>query len=250
MFFELMNEGLKLQSYHVVGYSAGGIFACCYAHMYGKLKSVRSSIFISSVGACDTPNATAEMPFLFKTMWYLVSNHKKLAKIGISFDQSKYRRNPIDATVEGFKVYGEPTKTQIKQPNILRYFLINGYEAISNEHGEMSDCREILLYGEKWKFSMSEVVCPVIIYHGTADTGCVPAMAKHLYQLITGVEAPPVPLYKPSEDEDETDEDGVEKEKEEKEEEKEKKEEQQTEEKKKEENTKPTAEEKHKQRTT
>ncbi|ETO33597.1 midasin like protein, partial [Reticulomyxa filosa] len=83
--------------------------------------------------------------------------------------------------------------TQIKEPDILRFFLIGGYETISSEFGEESDCREVLLFGEKWAFVASEIVCPVAIYHGTHDTGCVPAMAKHTYKLITGNNAPDIP---------------------------------------------------------
>ena len=77
MIVNCKNLNVKLNNYHVCGYSAGGPLSYCYSSMYSN--EIISIIPISSVGLYNTPNCFNNMSFMFETFWYLIGNHKTIS---------------------------------------------------------------------------------------------------------------------------------------------------------------------------
>jgi len=195
-------QQMKLKTYHVVGYSAGGPFASCYCSLYSKehnkLKNnderkdennnciLKSCILISAVGPPDTPQASDGMTSKFKLAWWLVNNNQTMAKWAINLDHWSGKDDMLEHLVQDFKEYGGKDAIMIKDNKILKSFLISRYETEANENGFNSEMRENLLYGTPWTCKLSDIVCPVTIFAGTKDQGCTPNMAKFMYESITG----------------------------------------------------------------
>ena len=177
-------QHLDIQTYHVIGYSAGGPSACCYAAMYSKQHQMRSLTLISSVGPPDTPNAYGQMTFLSKIGWFIVCNaNKTLIDFAANIDSKSSAGKLITKTVEDFGRCCGYDEQMILNPNVLKTFLQSKFEAQSVEITEdKSENRLLFLYGTPWGIRFEDIHCPLFVYNGVDDTSCVPNMASFIFE--------------------------------------------------------------------
>jgi len=188
--FQLI-EKLSIEEYHIIGYSAGGIPASCFACLHSnkakpKLKSLS---LISSVGPHDTPNVYSDMVFVNKLAWYLVLKHQKLSAWAFKEELHKEHQKPIECLVETYVQMGGLDEEKIKDSSILRALLISSYEVQASENGNNCTLKIGLSFGKPWDVVLKDIRCPVVFYSGTQDHCCGPAMSAYMYQSICGKQA-------------------------------------------------------------
>ena len=188
---------LKLNTYHIIAYSAGGPFACSYCSLYSQdiEYKIKSYTLIAGVGPPNTPKVYGQMTFINKIGWFIVLNTNQ-SVIDLAASTAENKDKPIKSLIDDFGK-GDYDKEMIKDPSIIKSFLYSKYEEeaidetrTDKDKNDKPGNRLLLLYGTPWDIKMKNIKCPLYIYNGNMDYSCVPNMAKFMFQSITGKKPP------------------------------------------------------------
>lgn len=172
-------DHLRIDRFSVVGVSGGAPHAlACGLELSDRIRRLG---IVSGVGPLEASGATRGMaaqrkagaslarhaPFLLRPLFWAFRNPA---------------RNPerfVDRFTEGFS----PADRALLETPAIRSLRARSY-AEATRQGVRGFAQEVALLARPWGFSLSEVACDVLLWHGEEDTSTPISMARHVAEAL------------------------------------------------------------------
>lgn len=177
---EQLLDQLGIDRAIVVGYSAGGLYGCAFAHRYPK--RVERLALLSSVGPFDIPQVGDKRGETTKTFHNTARDNPAAL-----LDQFSAVSSP-EALLALIDSVSSPEDQKVSaQPEIASQLLLSYRDAMAQ--GLDKFINEIALINTPWGFSPGEITTKTLIWHGTADINIPIECSQYLAEQIPSSQA-------------------------------------------------------------
>eukprot|EP01114_Cavostelium_apophysatum_P015547 TRINITY_DN4252_c0_g1_i1.p2 TRINITY_DN4252_c0_g1~~TRINITY_DN4252_c0_g1_i1.p2 ORF type:complete len:332 (+),score=68.61 TRINITY_DN4252_c0_g1_i1:128-1123(+) len=181
---EQLADILRVDSYGVIGYSAGGPYALACAH--ASPDRIFGAAIVSSVAPRDPKvDFSSSMTFTSKIGWWCTANAKWILSSVFKSEAEGTLKDPRSQGRTAWSNHSSVDRKMYKQnEHIEKLFLSSSLEiATRKQHGSYSF--DWKLFSSDWKFDLADIKCGnVTVYHGKEDRGCSLKMGEYIAEKI------------------------------------------------------------------
>ena len=173
-------DQLDIEKATVIGFSAGGLYACAYAYCYPE--RINKLGLLASVGPFDIPSLHAKLADAIQLF------HETAIKNPEGLLQQLSDITTPEAMFElMLSLVSAPDKHLLKTPEIRNSLLPTFADVL--EQGMENIIKEVYNTAMPWGFSASDIPVDTRIWHGTADSNTPIACSKYLAARIPRAQA-------------------------------------------------------------
>lgn len=177
-------DHLKIDTFSVVGMSAGSPFALAIAHSFPE--NVRKTAIISGFAPFNA-ESKKELSKEVKTMLGLAKSMPFLLKIMLKIQAKQLRKNPKKALKGFLKIMSAPDQEVLKTPEVMNVIEEMFTEAFRNgSQGVAHEISKLLV--RDWNFNLSDIKVPVKFWQGKKDNNVPSAWAELMKNKIPNAE--------------------------------------------------------------
>jgi len=188
---EVVNEK-RFPKIAILGYSAGGGYACACAYAFGKLLS--NLTLVCSPSPPEAPDVTAGMTLFNKFAYWLSQNWEWALKKAVRMEANEISKNPIKKIFESLVGSSNGDDSCfLMNGEIETAFVLSAKEQYSNPDGAEAEAQDYWLFSHSWGFALDKIEIgqlednskpTTVVWSGLQDKSVVPSMGKYLGSSI------------------------------------------------------------------